>query len=456
MVTSPLAVLIPEVSAPILSVTLTPSSYASWTACFAANPLVTDFLLSPGNYEGWGPISAGLSDSGTALRKRVIRHVQRDVQPWLLHPSDEVRVQGFTFGTSSVNPTAYWVAQGLTMRAQNHENEAWFGSHDIVVDRCLIENGPTAYGFRITLWAYNISIQHCVIRNWAGAQSDSVGVQIKAPSAAQPPNTSDHMRGSRVTGCEIYNYVDAFAVTHDNNDDANQGIFGDTLVAYNHFYVTAAYQDRAENGLDLKDGSLSDLTPVHVYRNVVNGYRLAAGSDGVGIVCHNWCRNVLVEENVLWDLPMGTRIDNWQAPNPQVARGITYRKNLYYQIQKYVPADFGSAFQTRTPAVYDQNHFVDCVELRRNLAQLPGLDPITMTDNIAVRTSFGSGSADWSAGSGNSIVSPNDCGTREVTLYPLTNPTVVDFPDPTVPAVPFCPDPRKYTGPAILRLADLA
>src|SRR5690242_1768233 len=53
------------------AVVLNPQMFSNWAAMFKAHPNKLDYLLAPGDYSSWGPLSL-LNRSGVPGRKRTI------------------------------------------------------------------------------------------------------------------------------------------------------------------------------------------------------------------------------------------------------------------------------------------------------------------------------------------------------------------------------------------------
>lgn len=453
-----LALNVPELTADVSTRVLWPSSYTSWTDCLAANSSIQRFKLMPGNYRSWGRFTPTAAQSGTSLARRVLMHNDETFQPWRWAKSgNEALLEVFELGPGA--PVNYWTLAGLTTRGHDDENSIRYGSHDNIIHKCLIEEIPRAYGIRILLWAHSNTVQYCVIRNWAGLVGDSVGVQIKIPTATQVVGGIDEtMINNRVVYCEMKDYVDHFAISHDpDQPDYTDGICDGTIVAYNHFYDTLGFASTlGENTMDLKSGSSTLSNPVWVYKNLFQGTRRGTlgASDGAGVVCHNWSRNTLFEENVYDDMPLGTRMDVWPGAAPQVTRNIVHRNNLFHNIRKKGhPLDRGTTIHARLPELFENNVFSNS-DILKDIIQAAGQAELTFNNNYSISVNLGLAQTAWNAGFGNQIVNPTLCGSRFVIAYPLTNPTIVEFPntDPTNPPSNIAKYRRCGTGGPVGRV----
>jgi hypothetical protein len=72
------------------------------------------------------------------------------------------------------------------------------------------------------------------------------------------------------------------------------------LIEANHLYTTLS--DNSENAIDIKRSS-----KVIIRKNKMHGFRRSHGSDGVAIVCHHPVRELLIEENIIYDSEGGIR-----------------------------------------------------------------------------------------------------------------------------------------------------
>lgn len=305
---------IPDVDLPN-AVILTPASYASWAACFAANPLKLDFLLSPGDYTAWGPIDTYNRVFGTAMRFKTIRYynpgVDDDVHP--VNRLNQARVAGVKItGPSS----QYLVVQGLQIKNGIVNSGASLEAQWIIFDHMLVEECEI-YGLRMNA-VQNCSVQRSVLRNMVALAEpgDSVGVQFKNVDGLAF-DTIDNF----LLDCEIYNCGDSYGFTEAVT--LYQPI--EVVVDGNDFYIEASeYVNAAgtpdvngtrtwrENALDIKAGS-SRTGKNPITNNRMWGFRRNAAPTALGeaMVFQKYARGFDVEDNVIDDCPRGMKDENW-------------------------------------------------------------------------------------------------------------------------------------------------
>lgn len=324
------------------SVILNPQMFSSWAAVFQAHPNKLDYLLVPGDYTSWGPVSL-LNKSGTLNRKRTIRYY--DPATNHLHPvqrNQEARID--TISAPQIG-TAHWLIHGLTIRQPSAAVQIGNDTHNITFESMLIEESRV-YGLRIRS-AKDICIQNSVIRNVPiEAQRDSTGISIK-PALYKPVSRI------KILDNEIYNYGDAIQITDHGPNPADSWVpVENVLIENNDLYLTNDRRQAdgtacAENGIDIKAGS--DNAYTRVYGNRMWGFRktdtacAGSGSNGDAMVLHVAARRIEIERNIIGEAPVGIKEKLFLSPtNTYLSRYIKANNNYFYNIQKYHVDDSGA------------------------------------------------------------------------------------------------------------------
>lgn len=321
------------------AVVLTPSSFASWSAMFAAHPSKDDYLLTPGDYAGWGTLHIN-DRSGTAQRPRTFRYHNPTDNDEGTHPckrANEALVGGIRLARVSTS-SDYWLFHGLTRRGTSAEAWVAFDADHVTWDFCLIEDSDLNPGIR-SLCSY-VTVQRCVIRNSSAAfGEDRLGFQ------AEPFNKV--ATGIKCLDNEIYNYGDSFGVPNDVDEPL---LAIDFLVEGNDFYQDGSKyfdggrQSDSENAIDVKAGS--DTVQSVIRGNRMWGFRRNGfSSPGDVLTLHQYYRNLLVEDNIMGEGPIGVRSVFW--PNTYEdqfqPRRLVVRNNQIYGVRRYHPDDVGTA-----------------------------------------------------------------------------------------------------------------
>jgi len=301
---------------PVKIIDINSPEYNGWGDCEFNNPAYQYFLIVPGDYRAWGDLKIRIS--GVANQPRIISYYNPDsTYPYREHlpvngtqdTSKHVIVERLDMFEAD-----YWIINGLTFsgQAERGENGKIGGLYNRIVgnanhniiNRCLFENVVIGSNLRISHSNYN-TIQNSIVRNLLG--SDFVGIWIGGQRSVAI--------GNRVVNNEIYDCNDGVQLVY-RYDWGDYGDLSGTVIENNDIYLTQkAYSDHegyacAENAIDIKIGGKTN-TPddvVKILKNRIWGYRVSdtscgpSGSHGAGITIHNEARNILIKDNVFFDL----------------------------------------------------------------------------------------------------------------------------------------------------------
>lgn len=325
----------------------------SWKRCIELHQQVRDFLVSPGDYSGWGVLDISKS-SGLPGRRRVIRYFgagadRHPVQRAADGDGNEALLQAFRFSEAR-----HWLLHGLKIvpgvPMMQDTGQIAHHSSDIVLDSLLIEHIPRN-AVRIRQSNDNC-VQNSVIRTANPAVSDRVGVNIRVRDSATT--------GNRIVNNEIIDFGDAIQLTDDKRDP---GLTADgTVVAENDLYVTEGYLARlddgaqgcVENALDIKIGAAGAENPVRIIGNRIWGYRRIGvgicGGSGEAVVVQRYARHIILSQNVIFDVPIGVRSE--VLPRGVAgSRNLKIDDNLFYGIRAFDAGKLaGAALSLPTPA----------------------------------------------------------------------------------------------------------
>jgi hypothetical protein len=315
------------------------SAYGSWTEVFEdpENAAKLDYLLKPGDYRGWGTLALVNRAGHTATRPKTVRYYNPGVDE-RLHPvqrSNAALVDAFWFEGPD---TRNWLVQGLTLTSPTTNPHISGGARNVTVDGCLIEYGRI-YSLRIR-HASHCTIQRCVIReaiNQAGneGKGDSSGIQIGSINA--------DVLAIKILDNEIYNVGDGIQLTpykYNPTRKVEVVIEGNDIYLEESRYIEGTEMTWDENAIDIKAGSPRPKSTT-VRKNRLWGFRRSAGdARGELLVVHQYCRNVVVEDNIMGDAPRGFADRNWPAKSPSPIpvnkpRNITVCNNQFYEIRDY-------------------------------------------------------------------------------------------------------------------------
>jgi hypothetical protein len=184
-----------------------------------------------------------------------------------------------------------------------------------------------------------------------------------------------------------------------------------------------------ENAIDLKGGSGDPNNPVRIANNRIYGFRNSGQckSDGVAMTIHWWAKNIVVEDNIVFDCPGGVRDLTWPPGTPDVnaTRNIVYRRNVFHGIQPFAPEDTGYVWKVTVPETFEDNVAAHCAILQG----VPGVvvGDHTMNGNTAIDCPLGEAAEAWTAGVGNQVLEKGCPLVFEVEQH--TGPRLVSLPD---------------------------
>ena len=341
---------------PAYAAQLDPRSFTSWEEMFEAHSETLHFLLKPGDYRPWGVLSfvdnPGLGDD----RPRTMRYY--NVEDQALHPVKRRKAATVDSLQFAKDGTRNWFVQGLTISAPSANPGTNEGPSNITVDYCLIEDFGR-YGFRIRNTT-NCTVQRCVIRESRSGTLDSSGIQVKGQR--EWPEVVE----IRILDNEIYNVGDGIQITP-NLDHPSSPI--EVLIEGNDLYLEPSRYigDNTtldENAIDVKAGS--DRPESTVIRNnrmwgMRHSARTPPESQGELLVLQKYCRNAVIEGNILGDAPRGMKDEVWPGGagiDVRKKRDIVIRNNEFYAIRDYAEVDKGAVTKPITSCLcFLGNHF---------------------------------------------------------------------------------------------------
>ena len=355
--------------------------YGGWASVFDANSGANDFLLRPGDYRRWGTLDVH-DMPGTDSQPRTIRYYNPGVDDGI-HPvrrGQGARIETFRFEGLA---TSNWLMQGLTMTGPGDNSVVGRGASRITIDRCLIEYAR-GIGLRIRS-ATDSTIQQCVIRHSVNGldsvrRGDTSGIQIEV--------LDTDVRGIQILDNEIYNVGDGIQVTDNKHSPwatVEVLIEGNDIYLESSRYIGDSNMTWDENAVDLKAGSEAPESTV-IRNNRMWGYRCNAVPTARGeiLVFQRYCRNILVENNIMGEAVWGLQELNWFATppgGPGTPRNIAFHNNQFYEIRDYAVSDKGAIARTATSGIqFDGNHFA-----RSNFladAAPPGYQPPVFANNV--------------------------------------------------------------------------
>jgi hypothetical protein len=387
--------------------------------CIDEHDAITDFLVTPGDYSAWGPLAI-VAKNGQPQRKRVIRYFGPSRGS---HPAVRA-MRGFDnqaiIESIHAENAHHWIIHGLTVtRAEEIQDLVQvfpsalahdLGSSRIILDELLVEGTPGLHAIQIRNSSDNC-VQNCVIRNATLSRLDRVGVYIKTSIPNDPPAPLVvTATGNVIANNEIVNHGDAIQLGH-TKSLALIGRVDGTIIEENDLYVTPEYIDLLaggdqgciENAIDIKVGAHDAASPVRIRNNRIWGYRAIphddCGGGGEAIVVHCEAKNVRIEQNVIFGLPLGIRTEKWfetsdvnpgecSVDNMNPTRGVLVEGNVFYDIHAFpeqTDADLnGVVLRIGTPAEHvRRNFFAHCETLLRQ-SQGMQLGELEENEGIAI------------------------------------------------------------------------
>lgn len=366
---------VPDID-PVLSLVVTPASYANWDAMEAANPTILDFILSAGDYTSWGDliIDSGWG-AGTAERKRTIRLDYPD--PTILNGTQgQTRTQhpvnlpeSQRAKTSSVLLSQdYWMVSGLWVENDNL-GQVQGDCTDVTYDMCLVEgsNGATACrGTNSTRFRQ----QRIVCRNSAEPDpvADRVGLNFK-PTGDNPTQT---VREGWVIDCEVYDVTDSFSATQHPD---GLGATCHVTVEGCDFYIDDRPGNQIENFVDLKVGDPDNQSVMRYCRMWGDLGDEVLGSN-YAFTIHQLTQNWKIDQNIIHGNPYECFGETWTSDEP--VRNMEITNNLIIGASH--------VFRLRTDITTSGNIGLNCGYMVYTDVSKASIGPASHTGNRRVKT----------------------------------------------------------------------
>lgn len=277
------------------------------------------FYVEPNVNYGYAYIAA----DGTANAKKYISlYNGNDTHPAKLSSAEQANVQ-LVFNNAN-----YWVVD--RMSSFNHSATDDYcirvegASANIVLNRLYLTNFYNGIIIRGTLnhpYTNNITVQNCRLdaMSAAGLNDDRVAIFLTGENW----NIDRTLVNTKILNNEIRNCNDGIQPVS-RPQDGQLVDYPGTIIDFNHIYIDSAiYSDGngnhdpnglyawAENAIDLKGGSNDPDNPMILTNNYFWGYRWTdpngggSGDPGAAMVIHYNVKNVIVENNVVFDSNRG-------------------------------------------------------------------------------------------------------------------------------------------------------
>ena len=352
---------------------------SSWEECGLNDPSVRYFLITPGDYVGWGTLE--LTESGTEQNRRILRYYNPALaNPY--EPEHPVKMAGnakkeVVLESLRMIGTDYWVFHGLSFRGRastkkghtgGKVNQIGYEADHNIINFCLFEKFVGAGAMRIFQSNYN-TVQNCVIRD----KGADIGVDIGGIGISA--FWQKEARGNRIVNNEIYNVTDAVGLVYNvnkkgNKERAQMGSVPGTIIENNDFYIEPSMYSYkgdeewscAEDGLDFKTGtkSLKAADRVQIINNRIWGHRPTdqtcggSGSTGSGIVIHRDASNMLIKGNIIFDVAQGVSIFGKNKKYPEeMVENIALVNNLFYDMRDVIDGNFNSGLAMKLTSSVD-------------------------------------------------------------------------------------------------------
>lgn len=393
-----------------------PASYATWGAMFtAADSANADTInLGPGDYEAaWGIMPTTLSISnGTAERRRVLRYVS-STPPWKRDSNDVAVIGQLSFFDDS-----HWIVSGLTPKSVA---VVWVdGSHITFHEN----HWSNAGGYCVRMLGSDNTVQRTFFDTQDSQGDDAPSVHIE-PSQVQSATLPSN---NKILDNEIKDWNDGIGFTADKSEGIEANYIDGTIVRGNDIYLTPAkylyenggeYAD-AENAFDFKVGASDPAAPVIVANNRAWGFRFVAPSlqaggknaNGALVTNHVYSQNLLFENNICGDSPIGWIEHQWRGelpynpPGPSgiaTPRGTILSGNVWYNIRPFSPSDISSGvYRTSTRIAVDGDRILGARSLSSKQVGLPEFGDNSV-DNVTAHGlhSLGEFATYWDDGDAN-------------------------------------------------------
>jgi hypothetical protein len=346
-----------------------PNGLSSWDVVY--NSTETNIFLTNGDYRSLGLFEPNFEPNARKILRAYTQpriHTARglvfdDDLFYVPSPEEHVILEGFQLEYSS-----NWSFYQLVFAGMSDERNGVAGpfvnsirySDNVIVSDCSFPNIIKA-GIRIFEGNYNL-IQRNYFRAkkahfFAGFGGDLAGVVIREIKRSQ---------GNIITMNESHNMGDFFGSPNLNNYDPTSEKLPNTIVSNNWIWTDEFMRHLDENGnivtcsedgLDLKTGGLPNM-PMLISGNIIWGHRPTnqecggSGSSGAGIVIHNDVKDLIVQNNIIFDVYVGMTMfgHNKKFPNTESKR-ILVDNNLFCHLPNYTiigRENVGLAISTNT------------------------------------------------------------------------------------------------------------
>lgn len=336
-------------------VELRDDSYGDWATALREHEGAVDFLLRPGDYRPWGTLLLRGAVGNSAQRPSTLRYYNPGVDDEV-HPVRRSRaalVDSFHFAGPG---TRDWLVHGLTVSHPTGYPIIDLGASNITIDFCLVEYGMV-HSFRIR-HGIDCTIQRCVIRETIRPENvqDSVGIEVG--------NIDADVTGIKILDNEIYNVGDGIQLADGPAPRRPVEVLmeGNDIYLEPSRYIGDTNTTWDENAIDMKAGS--DVPESTIIRNNrMWGFRRNARPSAFGelIVVQKYCRNAVIEDNIMGDAPRGMKDEGWKSGagvDPNVPRNVVFRNNQFYDIRDYSTLDAGAVTKPITSAIsFIANYF---------------------------------------------------------------------------------------------------
>ncbi|MCB0705514.1 MAG: right-handed parallel beta-helix repeat-containing protein [Saprospiraceae bacterium] len=335
-----------------------------WDKVPWADSNIEYYLITPGDYVGWGELN--ITVSGRAGAPKVLMYYDPsmgDKPNTVVHgyTADKagypVLIEGIRIGTKSEG-NAHWTISGLTLKGNS-----W--------TKGSVSAGS---GLVILPGAKNIKIVNCFAWRWRGArlygdnivfQDNVVGgsLQMRGDHGAVGIFTTKEA-GSyncRIVGNEIFDQADLAGAPKDGDEATEFGFVNGLVIADNDLYWTEEarfdYGDGllyncGGDGIDIKNGSNDPTNPVQIIGNrIAYCYPTPpdkscgdnTGSYGQAMMLHKDLRNTVIKDNIFYNVSVG--IVAYKDRKGFLTDNIVIQNNLFHTCIEQIPDVTGYALK---------------------------------------------------------------------------------------------------------------
>lgn len=294
-------------------------SNADWSTINSSKRI---FCVSPGDYTSLKEIE--LTANGTAEKRRyIVLDNGNSIHPGKL-ATNEIANFALKFNNAS-----YWTIDRAAAVSNSLRSSFLFkkGSTHNILNRAFTDDIIVSVMLKDT--ANNNTIQECRFQNMShnGRLNDNPAISIIDYSL-----TKWTIKNTKIIGNEIVNTNDGIqSVTHQMDEAWQIANTEGTIIDSNDIYIDSSiYTDGdgnydpngsrayAENGIDLKGGSLNSTNPIIITNNHIWGYRRSDSTDsrlsdpGYAFVAHYGVGNTKFNNNVIFDSNSGFGVGDKQ------------------------------------------------------------------------------------------------------------------------------------------------